>query len=252
MHVPNRMNSWLVTAFGLLLTVVTFVVTYLLDVFSIAGVNPLAAVPATLFSVVALQLAHSWQAERELQRVAGYSDRAIEALKDYLHITQLGSPASAIEYVLGRLPALDEVQNTSFNLVSEAERVEEVLYESRQYDELPKRLVDHVKRGGRWKDIGDERARVRLEGLEAEVLGASPEGKSKSRRSRYQYRILARDEPQMNFMLLQYPNGSREVLFNWDFRRAGADPVVLLSRDRDVVEMFATQFDLLWAISESP
>lgn len=50
----------------------------------------------------------------------------------------------------------------------------------------------------------------------------------------------------MNFILLEYRDGAKEVLFNWDFRSAGQDPTVLISRDRQIVEMFAIHYTMLW------
>ncbi len=43
----------------------------------------------------------------------------------------------------------------------------------------------------------------------------------------------------------------KEVLFNWDFRGLGQDPIVLLSRDDKIVEMFYIHFNNLWE-SASP
>jgi hypothetical protein len=45
---------------------------------------------------------------------------------------------------------------------------------------------------------------------------------------------------------LEYSDGSREVLFNWDFRGLGQDPIVLLSSDDKIIEMFNIHFNNLW------
>ncbi len=39
-----------------------------------------------------------------------------------------------------------------------------------------------------------------------------------------------------------------EVLFNWDFRDVPLDPVVLLSRDQEILTMFAAQYKGLWRV----
>ena len=55
----------------------------------------------------------------------------------------------------------------------------------------------------------------------------------------------------MNFIILEYKDGKKEVLFHWDFRGLGQDPIVLLSRDDKIVEMFYIHFNNLWE-SASP
>jgi hypothetical protein len=68
----------------------------------------------------------------------------------------------------------------------------------------------------------------------------------KGKQPKYKYRVISHNEPQINFfILLEYFEGSKEVLFN-DFRGMGQDPIVLISRDNHIVEMFAIQFNLLW------
>ena len=68
---------------------------------------------------------------------------------------------------------------------------------------------------------------------------------------KYKYRLISHSEPQMNFIILEYKDGKKEVLFNWDFRGLGQDPIVLLSRDDKIVEMFYIHFNNLWE-SASP
>ena len=37
-------------------------------------------------------------------------------------------------------------------------------------------------------------------------------------------------------------------MFNWDFRDIPQDPVVLLSRDQEILNMFAAQYKGLWRV----
>ena len=68
-------------------------------------------------------------------------------------------------------------------------------------------------------------------------------------KNKYQYRIINQKEPQMGFIILTYNDGTTEVLFNWDFRDIPQDPVVLLSRDQEIINMFAAQYKGLWRVA---
>lgn len=224
---------------GPALSLIAFVVSYYLNPLNFGGQQPVAAIPAFLLSVIVLIISHNLATYGEVKRVSADSDRIYEAVKDYLHVTKVGSPSQAWQYVMSRLPALQEVRNTSFNLKDEVERSKEQLYESPSYLEAWRTISQWTDRGLRWKDVGDELALSRFQKIESAGSAARNSG-------RYEFRLLSHQEPQMNFILLNYPDGSTEVLFNWDFRNIGQDPVVLLSRDRDIVSMFAVQFEYLW------
>jgi hypothetical protein len=237
----QRRGQWVILVAGPVLSLVSFVVAYYLDPLNFGGNAPLAAVPASLLAIVILLVSHNLLAFQELERASLYSDRIYEAVKDYLHVTKVGSPEAAMQYVVGRLPILLEVRNTSFNIRDELERADEKFYDTDVYRGAERHIADWTSKGLRWKDIGDNGAVGRLRQVSSNAIEAA--GKH---RSHYEYRLIAHNEPQINFILLSYPDGSSEVLFNWDFRNIGQDPTVLLSRDRDIVEMFAIQFEHLW------
>ena len=232
--------QWVVLVAGPVLSLVAFVTTYYVDPLEFAKHTSLAAVPSFLLAVVILLISHNLAAQQELQRASRDSDRIYEAVKDYLHVTKIGSPEIAMQYVVTRLPILQDVRNTSFNILEEVEKSEEKLYDTAVYDGIAHHIITWTTKGLRWKDIGDPRAIGRLRKISAMASGG---GKHPSR---YQFRLILHNEPQINFIILSYPDGTSEVLFNWDFRNIGQDPVVLLSRDRDIVEMFAIQFEYLW------
>jgi HEPN domain-containing protein len=245
MSMSNRSPSqWIALIAGPVLSLVAFVVAYFLDPLHFGARQPLAAIPSFLLAIVILLVGHNLAALRELERASLHSDRIYEAVKDYLHVTKVGSPESAMQYVLGRLPILQEIRNTTFSLPEEVERSEEKLYDTPIYATVSRQVAEWAARGVIWKDIGDSTAVHRLREILARATAAA--GK---RRSRYQFRLITHNEPQINFILLSYPDASTEVLFNWDFRNIGEDPVVLLSRDRDIVEMFAIQFEHLWRVA---
>jgi hypothetical protein len=229
---------------GPVLSLITFVVAYFVDPLNFGNGKQLAAVPSLLVSIVVLLIGHNVAALHELEVASEHSGRIYEAVKDYLHVTKVGSPEIAMQYVASRLPILREVRNTTFNLKDEVERSSEKLYDTSVYEHSERKIAEWTGREVRWKDIGDTRAADRLR----RILGASEKSSTKHK-SGYQFKLLARNEPQINFTVLTYPDGSSEVLFNWDFRNAGQDPTVLLSRDRDIVEMFSIQFEDLWRVS---
>lgn len=234
-------SQWIALLAGPVLSLVSFVAAYYVDPLNFKGQGALAAIPAFLLAVVILLISHNLAAIQEIERASGLSDRIYEAVKDYLHVTKVGSPEIAFEYVLSRLPILQEVRNTTLNMPDEQERSGEKFYETPVYRGAARRISEWTAGGHRWKDIGDGRAVDRLRATSS--LAKRIAGK---RKTGYQYRLLGRNEPQINFILLAYPDGATEVLFNWDFRDFGPDPVVLLSRDRDIVGMFSVQFEHLW------
>jgi hypothetical protein len=231
---------------GPLLSLIAFVATYYVDPLNFNDNAPLAAVPAFLLSIVILLISHNLAAFRELERASKDSDRIYEAVKDYLHVTKVGSPERGMQYIIARMPILVDVRNTSLNIPDELERADERLYETEAYLDLAPHIAHWSKAKLRWKDIGDAEAIPRMRRT-ARLANDSAQG----RKAHYQYKLIAHNEPQINFILLTYADGLTEVLFNWDFRNIGQDPVVLLSRDRDIVEMFAVQFEHLWR-SASP
>jgi hypothetical protein len=234
-------SQWIILLAGPILSVISFVVAYFIDPLGFGDRRPLAAVPAFLLAIVILLISHDLVARRELEQASDYSDRIYEAVKDYLHVTKVGSPEQAIRYVLTRLPILQEVRNTAFSVRDEIERVDEKLYESPAYAGAERQIAEWTLKGVRWKDIGDAIAVVRFR-----AVAAIANDSGHKHKPRYQYRLLSESAPQINFIILSYPDGTSEVLFNWDFRNIGQDPIVLLSRDRDILEMFAVQFEYLW------
>lgn len=236
-----RGTQWVLLIAGPILSLVAFLAAYYIDPLNFGHHAPLAAVPAFLLSIVILLISHNIAAFKELERASTDSDRIYEAVKDYLHVTKVGSPEKAIQYVIARMPILRDVRNTSLNIKDEVERADEHLYETETYSEFGPHIAQWTSHQLRWKDIGDAEAIARMRRTAA--LARRSAGGD---RPHYQYKLIAHNEPQINFILLNYADGTTEVLFNWDFRNIGQDPVVLLSRDRDIVEMFAVQFEHLW------
>ena len=92
-----------------------------------------------------------------------------------------------------------------------------------------------------WKDIGDRYGVDRLREINKNAIVLAKENKNQ-----YKYKLISHNEPQINFIILEYKNDEKEVLFNWDFRKTGGDPTVLISKNEHIVEMYSVHYDNLW------
>jgi len=223
-----------------LAAIASFVVAYFIDPLNFGGHHPLSAIPAFLFAVVILLIGQNVAAYRELERTSSQSHEIYEAVKDFLHVTKVGTPEQGMRYIASRVPILREARNTSFNVGDYMDRANDMFYDTELYRELSRTIAEWSSKGVRWKDVGDEFAVDRLREISRESKVKAPKD------SRYQYKLTKGNEPQLNFIVLGYEDGTSEVLFNWDFRNLSSDPVVLLSRDDDIVNLFTVQFERLW------
>lgn len=231
-------DVWLPILGGPILSFIAFVAMWRFDPMSL---QHMSGIPAFFLSMVVLMISQWFVTVRQMQKTAENSDKLHDAIKNYLHVTPVGSPEEALRYIEGRLPAIREVMNTSFNLAEESERSDEKLYQTQVYDDLSREIAVHCSSHLIWKDIGDSLALSRFRKTKEQCINVN-----KDKSLKYKYRIISHNEPQINFILLEYSEGSKEVLFNWDFRGLGQDPTVLISRDNHIVEMFTIQFNLLW------
>lgn len=241
LHLSLGALRWIAIIASPTIALVAYLVNYWWDPLHLGSHQQSSAAPALLFSALVLVLGQAITNAIELKNATAFSDRIYNAIKDYLHVTPAGSPEEAINYIHSRLPILKEVQNTCFTTRDEAERATEKLYETETYDKLRQEIPYHCGSGLIWKDIGDSVSASRLRNT-AVLYGSAWRGKKNS----YRFKLINHLDPQISFIVLEYRDGAREVLFNWDFRGNGQDPTVLISRDRQIVEMFAIHFTLLW------
>jgi hypothetical protein len=239
--IRNKSNLFFLVI-GPILSLIVFVLAYFLDPLNYNAQSSLAAIPAFMLSVIILIINHIIAIFREVEKVSTDSERIYEAVKNYLHVTKIGTPKKAWEYIIHRLPVLDYVQNTSFNFKDENDHSSERLYNDDTYQQSVTKIAHQVEQGLSWKDIGDSAAIDRFRKIMSCIV------KSKNR-GRYIFKLIGQAEPQIGFALLTYKDGTTEVLFNWDFRDIPQDPVVLLSRDREIFNMFAAQFKGLWRVA---
>lgn len=224
-----------------ILSLLAFILTYFLDPLRYTSQSALAAIPAFLLSVIILIIGQIIAIHSEIESVSENSEKIYETVKNYLHVTKVGTPKSAWLYIITRLPVLEYVQNTSFNFLDENEQTNERLYDGDDYQQSIGEISKRVNQGLIWKDIGDITAINRFRKISDNVIEKT--------KKRYEFKIIKQSEPQIGFVLLTYKDGAREVLFNWDFRDIPQDPIVLLSRDQEIFNMFAAQYKSLWRVA---
>lgn len=212
-----------------------------MDPLNYSSNSSLAAIPAFLLSIIILIIGQIIAIHNEVAHVSVDSERIYETVRNYLNVTKLGTPQSAWKYIIDRLSVLEYVQNTSFNFKDECELTDERLYGADIYQQSYSQIARYIKKGLNWKDIGDSSAIKRFRKLNEFV--------SDNAKGHYSYKLIKQSEPQIGFILLTYKDGTKEVLFNWDFRDIPQDPVVLLSRDEEIFNMFAAQYRGLLRVS---
>ncbi|MDR2590577.1 MAG: hypothetical protein LBC71_06300 [Oscillospiraceae bacterium] len=238
-----RRKSYLIyLIIGPTLSLVAFILAYLINPLQFNEQSSLAAIPAFLLSVIILIITQIIATHKEVEKVTNDSYNLYETVKNYIHITKIGTPKKAWEYIIHRLPVIEYVQNTSFNFGDESEQSNERLYDAQAYQQSAMKIARHIEQGLTWKDIGDTTSIDRFRKIESCIKGNKSTGS-------YIFKSISQTEPQIGFVLLTYKDGTTEVLFNWDFRDIPQDPVVLLSRDREIFNMFAAQFKGLWRVA---
>lgn len=239
----NKMQ-YIIIIVSPILALVSFVVTYYIDPLNYSNNSSMASIPAFLLSVIILIIGQIVAIHNEVAHVSIDSERIYETVKNYLNVTKLGTPQSAWKYIIDRLPLLEYVQNTSFNFNDEIELTDERLYYADTYQQSYSVIAKYIKKGLTWKDIGDKYAIERFRKINNAIVNNS--------KGHYSYKLIEQSEPQIGFILLTYKDGTKEVLFNWDFRDIPQDPVVLLSRDDEIFNMFAAQYKGLLRVAVTP
>jgi hypothetical protein len=237
MKKSSKLNSNLICAIITpILSLVSFVVIYYIDPLKYAKGADMAAIPAFLVSVIILIIGHLVVVFQNAEKSVKDIEKIYDAVKNNLHVIKIGTPEKAWDYIIERLPVLRDVQNTSFNSDDEIEQSRERLYDNTNYIESSAKIAEAVKSGLKWKDIGDRSAKERFNKIRMYVEA------KKNNAGKYSYKFIDQHEPQIGFILLTYKDNTKEVLFNWDFRDIPQEPVVLLSQDQEIFNMFAAQY----------
>lgn len=155
------------------LSLISFVLAYFLDPLNYQEHVSLAAIPAFLLSIIILVIGQIITIHNEVEKVSVDSERIYETVKNYLHVTKMGTPQSAWRYIIERLPILEYVQNTSFNFEDEKEESNERLYDNNVYQQSLKVIAMYVNKGLKWNDIGDFSAIERFRQIASSISNNS-------------------------------------------------------------------------------
>ena len=96
---------------SIILAMIAFIFGTFLDPFDYKA---LSSIPAFLFSIVVLLIGQIISIQPEVDKVSDTSDIICDTVKSYIHVTKIGTPKKAWEYVISRLPVMDYVQNTEY------------------------------------------------------------------------------------------------------------------------------------------
>lgn len=174
---------------------------------------------------------------KRLKKTDENSNQMANDVKKHLQVIRLYNTAKTFDtYVIKRLNLIESVKNTSFNLKNSHEEADDKFNLRDEVLNAPYEVRKAVEKGLKWRDIGDNYAVKRFK-LWREICSCD------SRTGLYEYKILNPEVPYPNFLIITYKDGIEEVLFNWDHR--GANPTVLASREKDLVEFYCNQFSLL-------
>ena len=226
-------------ATGLILSIVAFIALLRTDPFGLANLSQNPELPAFFLSIVVLLVSDRISGLFQMQENKEQTKRLADLIKDSHSVVKFRTPRDAIQYISNRIDSLRSVENISVNTDDEFIDVDDYFYRSEQYDSFISSISSGVAKGLIWRDLGDKYAKKRFD----KIGGLVAKKKSKGT---YQYKLISHNEPQITFTIIQYHDGTREVLFNWDYRSPGAEPNVMLSRDEDLVTMFAIHFTILW------
>ena len=142
---------------GPIISLLVFLVSFYIDPLNFGKEQPLATLPAFFLALLVLIINQNINTSKEIQKTNQYSDVIYEAIKDYLHVTPIGNPEKAFDYIISRLPALREVKNTSFNIKNEMERADEKFYDTEVYRKSGEKIAFYSTKGndmeGYWRFV---------------------------------------------------------------------------------------------------
>ena len=175
----------------------------------------------------------------EMRKTKDHSKGTREDVKDHLDIIKIGTPAVAWAYIIERLPMIKTVQNTSFNWNDETGRSNPYFYKRDEYCNSLDKIAASINSGLIWRDIGDKNASNRFNAIKENVCERA--------KGEYEYAFIDLCLPVVSFIVLTDKESNNEVLFNWDFQKQNEaqEPIVLLSRDNEIVDMFISLFNNL-------
>ena len=175
---------------------------------------------------------------------------AVDRFDSAVDCRYIGLGSKTLNQVLERLESAQTVRNT-FVLFGIAEKD---AYPNEQFKQVGKIIKPFLKRGGNWtdiisQDVVNSPTKKWLEFLD-ELIEESEKGNekdlAKAAIERYKVRHLKGIYPLINFIILQYSDGSEEVIFGWGHHSEEPSGRVFLSRNKRLI----ATFDQYWKILE--
>ena len=96
----SKVIKWIYMLAGPILALAAFILTYYIDPLNFGSQQPLASIPAFLLSIIILIINQNLSTNHEIQKASVYSDKIYEAIKNYMHVTPVGSPEKAMQYIM--------------------------------------------------------------------------------------------------------------------------------------------------------
>lgn len=181
--------------------------------------------------------------ERSLENTKEHSSRMSMDVKNHLRVIRLDKPAKTFnDYVIQRLNIIESIKNTSFNKSENHCEADENFNESMELKNAPNFISQSIYNGLKWYDIGDDIAKERFKSWHECCDKAT---QSSLNGGYYKSVIINNRVPYPNFLIITYKDGREEVLFNWDFRLNGIKPNVLVSNEKELIQFYSAQFELL-------
>lgn len=198
---------------------------------------------AFLLSIFTLFHDQYSKTQESLESTKDHSSQMSRDVKNHLRVIRLEKPAKTFnDYVIQRLDIIESVRNTSFNKSDNHHEADENFNDSKEVLNAPSIIRRNIDKGLKWYDIGDDIAKNRFKSWHecCDKVTQSP-----SNCGYYKSVIVNNRVPYPNFLIITYKDGREEVLFNWDFRLNGIKPDVLVSNEKDLIQFYSAQFELL-------
>ena len=154
----------------------------------------------------------------------------------------IGDDQNASKYVLTRLKGAEEISNTFITtLTPERQRA---IFGTDSTELIVSGVIDHLRQGKTWNDIVSSQGLDRVQTISKRIKAEGIE------RRNYRACVLNGNCPTLNFIILTFANGNKEVYFGWGFHEEMAVGNVFRSKAPEIVQYFDKYFVALRAKSK--
>lgn len=243
--------STVINVLEIVLSLVSYILFIYFDPLKVSDTQSLSSLPSFFITIIIMILGnlintavamHSYSEKLNIikNEVNEGNANIIKQIKENINVTKVGYPEEAFGYIISKLNNVEEIKNTSFTVTERNDDAKNHLYDTEKYINGLKSIKKYVTDGGIWHDVGDNNAASRFRKIYNNIFA-----EDKEKNYKYQFKLIESEIPQINFTIITYKNKSKEVLFNWDYKTAGKEPIVVSSRDREMIDMFTYHFEYL-------